>query len=161
LRSKGKYHPDRTVDLQKIRRWFQHYVAVRFPGARVRCLPRTDKTKLSKALEDEGLMAAWPACWTWEMTIDVAVTFICGSSTNLLLANVMERDIRIRDIGEMVAYCIVARPALGFLVSTFGLSASVSRLLWKNDRLDVLRYGDKGLHILKWDRESQQATPLV
>ena len=95
------------------------------------------------------------------MTIDVALTFICGSSKSLVLANVIDRNIRIDDIGEMVAYCTVVRPRLGFLVSTCGLSGSLSHLLRKNGRWDILRYGNNDLHILKWDRESHQAASLV
>jgi len=66
----------------------------------------------------------------------------------------LNRDIKkfgLRDIGEMLCYCRIAKPKLAIMASLKGLSPAVDRMINHSKNEQLISYEEKKILIFRWD----------
>ena len=81
-------------------------------------------------------------------------------SIDLVLVNREIKSIGLREIGEMLCYCRVAKPLLALIFSIQGLASQIDRLINHNKRHDIIIYDNRKLKILRWDLPSNDIDKL-
>lgn len=85
---------------------------------------------------------------------------ITDGSVHLVFLNRELRSFSLKDIGEMLCYCRIAKPVLALMASTIGLASQIDKLINHNKRHDIIAYYDKTVKIFRWDTVTNKIDKL-
>jgi hypothetical protein len=118
------------------------------------------KNRLSQLSGAAGLLllTGVPGDWqSWDIRADVLGIVSSKLSTRLAIVECKNRTITLAHLSQLLGYCRVAQPEYAFILSPFGASSMLKRLLQTYGRKDVLEYQHKkgkvprSLVIARWD----------
>ena len=67
----------------------------------------------------------------------------------------------IREIGEMLCFCQLAKPRLAMMSSLKGLSPQVNKMINHEKKYDILSYGSNKIKIFRWDEDTNSPDKLT
>ena len=70
------------------------------------------------------------------------------SSKKVLMAEVKATELSLKDLGQLMGYCLVANPEYAILISSKKPSLNLMKLI--KIKRDILNYGDKMIKIGLW-----------
>lgn len=135
--------------------WLKSYLLTRHPGYRV-SVHNTSRQRLEALIRDEGLQKAFPQYASYEFMVDITGILKRGKVVKLAFVECKLKDITLSDIGQLLAYSIVAQPAYAFILSPADLSSGLSQLLKVHQRYEVLDYGAGRIKVARWDAQRQE-----
>ncbi len=149
--------------LKPCRDWLRSFLAQKHHRASIKILPNTDHQQLRRALNGCGLTSFFPESSAWEVKVDVVAVILRGSAAKLVFTELKAKSITLRDVGQLLGYCRVCRPAGAFILSPEGPSSDLHRLLITYGRTDILRFGDEYIRVGAWDgaRKSPDWSSLI
>jgi hypothetical protein len=95
---------------------------------------------LGSIIDEAGIESRYPEFDTYDFRVDVVAVYGSVNSPRLALVEVKLKAITLKDIGQLLGYCIVSKPELGLLLSPEGPNSYLSKLLNVYGRTDVLIY---------------------
>jgi hypothetical protein len=138
--------------------WLQGALKARFPRSKVK-IADTSRVTLSRYLEQEGLEDLFPDYQTFEINVDVT-GIVKNKKPRLTFVECKLTTLTLRDIGQLLGYSQVAKPAYSILISPVGISAALNLLLNVHRRYDVLEYaGGQRLKVGIWDPVRKTVDP--
>lgn len=137
--------------LEPCRAWFARFLRESCRGATVTILGDTDRKQLRYALTDSELAGQFAESSAWEVKVDVAAVMQAKSKLALGFVELKAKPISLVDLGQLLGYCRVCRPAIAFLLSPDGPSADLYRLLTTYGRTDILAFEHSEIRVGTWD----------
>jgi hypothetical protein len=67
----------------------------------------------------------------------------------------------IREIGEMLCFCQLAKPRLAMMSSLKGLSPQVNKMINHEKKYDILSYDSDKIKIFRWDEDANSPDELT
>ena len=67
----------------------------------------------------------------------------------------------IREIGEMLCFCQLAKPRLAMMSSLKGLSPQVNKMINHEKKYDILSYDSDKIKIFRWDEDTNSPDELT
>lgn len=134
--------------------WLKTFLEGRFPKTQVDTYD-THSISLGRFVYNQGLGAHFPLYATFDIKVDITGIIRpvqAGSPVRLAFVECKIGPIILRDIGQILGYSRVARPAYALIVSPAGLSQPLGLLLGVHRRYDVLEY-DRNVRVkvAVWD----------
>jgi len=112
----------------------------------------SSSTKLSRIIEDNNLAEFYPDYQSFDISVDVVGAVMKSVRPDLVFVECKLQAITLRDLGQLLGYCRVAKPAKALLISPAYISQGMHYLLKAYDRTEVLEYGDnQSILIARWD----------
>jgi hypothetical protein len=145
-----------AVLLEPCRTWLGRFLGEKYPKSNVMVLPKTERLQLRHVLVDAGLDSEFPESSAWEVRVDVVGVISRRGLRNLAFVELKATPISLVNIGQLLGYCRVCRPAGAFLLSPAGLSTDLARLLTDYGRTDILTFGRSVIHVGRWDAIRRQ-----
>jgi hypothetical protein len=133
--------------------WLIQHLKASHPKARVTAYD-THLTDLSGFLRKQKLHQVFKDYDAYEIQVDVTGIVETREAARLAFVECKVGPITLRDVGQLLGYSLVARPAWSYLLSPRGLTDRLSLLLITYGRQDILAYG-KGrfIRIAAWNSE--------
>jgi len=137
-------------------RWLEDFLRHRYPRSKISVLDasRQPVYHVLRNLQLTGLPSDWES---WDIRADVLGIVSSKLSTRLAIVECKNRTITLAHLSQLLGYCRVAQPEYAFILSPFGASSMLKRLLQTYGRKDVLEYQQKkgkvprSLVIARWD----------
>ena len=137
-------------------RWLEGFLHQRHPHSNVSVLDasRQPVYRVLRQLPLTGLPGDWQS---WDIRADVLGIVSSKLSTRLAIVECKNRTITLAHLSQLLGYCRVAQPEYAFILSPFGASDLLKRLLLTYGRKDVLVYQHRegriarSLIIARWD----------
>ncbi|MBC8491425.1 MAG: hypothetical protein H8D42_02595 [Candidatus Marinimicrobia bacterium] len=145
-RSEIKLYPVITV-------WLKNYLLSKYKNAEISVFD-THKTNLSKFLQIKSLHRKFSEFDTFEIKTDITAVLTIKERTELVFVEVKSNPITLKDIGQLLGYCRVAKPIEAFLISPEGISTALHNLLIKYGKIDILGFEKNMIKIAKWNIDS-------
>lgn len=140
-------------------KWLKATLKGVYPGHSQQVL-NTSRIKLQTLVEKEGMQKFFPQFPTYEIMVDLTTILQKGDKAKLGFVECKLGPILLKDIGQLMAYAMVARPVFALLISPSGLSEGVRQLLQIHQRYDILQYAPgKIIKIGIWDLEREEVVP--
>ena len=131
--------------------WLRKYMLSKFRNAQV-IVDNTSNKVLSRWLQDNNLHIYFRDYQTYEVEVDVTGVATTRKSAQIILIECKLKEIKLRDVSQLLGYSKVVRPYLSIILSPKGLSRSLHHLLNIFRRYDLLEYGsNKYIIIGRWD----------
>jgi hypothetical protein len=137
------------------RAWLAGFLKEQSPRCDVRVLPSTERRELRRVIDEAGLRSMFPECGAWEVQVDVVGVVQRKRTIALTFVELKAGYVTLTDVGQLLGYCRVCRPAQAFLLSPMGSSADLRRLLVVYGRQDVLEFDRGMIQIGPWDRDTR------
>ncbi len=143
---------------QPVADWLLRTMRTRFKGSYVRTFI-TSNMRLSKLIEVHGWQSMVPFWDAYDIEVDVVGALIAKKHIAFVLVEVKRNKATLRDLGQILGYCQVAKAIGGVLISPLGANSYLTKLVRVYNRLDVLQYSLNGklrnVSIARWipDRE--------
>ena len=67
----------------------------------------------------------------------------------------------IREIGEMLCFCKLAKPKVAMMVSLRGISPQVNKMINHEKKYDILSFGSEKIKIFRWDEKNDEIDKLT
>ncbi len=116
---------------------------------------------LASIIGEAGIESRYPEFDTFDFKVDVVAVYGSANSPRLALVEVKLNAITLKDIGQLLGYCIVSKPELGLLLSPVGPNSYLSKLLNVYGRTDVLSYKtakqERRVTLAKWNINTGKA----
>lgn len=135
--------------------WLKNFLTERQPGYKV-SVHDTSHKRLESLIREQGLQKAFPQHASYEFEVDITGILKRGKLVKLALVECKLKAITLKDIGQMLGYSIVAKPAYAFILSPDQLSTGLSQLLKVHERYGVLDYGAGKIRVARWDAQRQE-----
>jgi hypothetical protein len=120
--------------------WLERFLKDRHRRAEVRTLDASRKS-LSRIINDFSLQEKMPAEWpSWDIQVDIVGFAVEAKRAFLTLVECKAGFLNLRDLSQLLGYCVISKPDHAFLLSPTGAAPSLQSLLLTFNRLDVLRY---------------------
>jgi hypothetical protein len=134
-----------------VRAWFQDLLARRFRNHTVRAYD-TSHTRASSLIVQQGVQAAFPQAAAWDIQADITALII-GRESRIAFVECKKGRITLKDVGQLLGYSRVARPAASVLLSVEPPSDPLRTLLVTYGRYDILEYDENKsrIKIVQWD----------
>lgn len=102
----------------------------------------TSRQSLSVFIERKGLNKFFHSdLWrTYDIKVDITSFILYDNSVYLAFVECKVHALTLRDLSQILGYSRVALPILSILMSPAGISDSLTSLLKKYDRIDILEY---------------------
>jgi hypothetical protein len=142
--------------LAPCRAWLGDFLALRSRGRKVNILPDTEQRPLRNVLTAAGLSGRFDECGAWEARVDVVGVIASDRRADLAFVELKWQAITLRDVGQLLGYCRVCRPAHAFLLSPRGVSGELRRLLTVYGRLDVLQFENRSIYVGSWNESRSE-----
>jgi len=153
--SEKEMYPDITA-------WLTTFLMGRFSSEKV-IVRDGSRTPLKRILQDENLNPINKPEWlTFDILVDICGFIIQKDKIEFAFIECKNKPISLLDVSQLLGYSKVALPIFSCILSPFGMSADVARLLVTYNRQDILEYRqDKGkqaqsIFIATWLKEQQQ-----
>lgn len=142
--------------------WLVSFLAERFSSEKI-MVRDGSRTPLKRILQDENLNPTNKPEWlTFDILVDICGFIIQDNKIEFAFLECKNKPISLLDVSQLLGYSKVALPIFSCILSPFGMSADVARLLVTYNRQDILEYRhDKGkqaqsIFIATWSKEQQQ-----
>ncbi len=140
----------------EVLRWLEDFLHHRHPRAKISVLDASRQPihRVLRKLELSGLPGDWQS---WDIRADVLGIVSSKVSTRLAIVECKNSGITLAHLSQLLGYCRVAQPEYAFILSPFGASNMLKRLLLTYGRKDVLEYRQRegkvarSLVIARWD----------
>lgn len=131
--------------------WFQDTLARRFRKCQVRAFD-TSRTRLSTFLTQRALLGQFPESGVWDIQADITA-IITGARNHVAFIECKLGAVTLRDVGQLLGYCRVARPVAAILLSICPPAPTLRTLLVIHGRYDILEYDEDHHRMLlaRWD----------
>lgn len=136
------------------RTWLAQFLRRQYPRSTCSVLVDTERRGLRRALDEAGLIAYFPEASAWEVQVDVVGVVQRKRTVELTFVELKRSAIKLVDVGQLLGYCRVCRPAQAFLLSPRGPSGSLHRLLTAYGRTDLLLFEGHSIQVGAWDSQS-------
>ena len=150
-------------DLYKpIANWLHEFLKGKFPNREIKTVD-SSQVYLSDLIYDLGLTKYFPQYRAYEIKVDVTGFAISEDSVNLALVECKLGKIGLREVSQLLGYCIIAKPDYAFIISPAGISSAMSYILRTLRNYDILRYHEnKMIRVCKWDtRKNDIVRPTI
>ena len=135
----------------EVAKWLAQYLQGRRPKANVTAHD-THSADLSAFLLRQGLHKHFADYSAFEIQVDVTGVVETPKTVELAFVECKIAPITLGDVGQLLGYSLVARPALSFLISPRGISDRLRTLLVTFGRQDILTYAPgRALRLAPWD----------
>ncbi|MDX2075711.1 MAG: hypothetical protein SFZ02_04730 [bacterium] len=141
--------------------WLQLFLKQRFSSQKV-IVKDGSRTPLKRILQDENLNPQNKPEWlTFDILVDICGFIIHDNAIEFAFVECKNKAINLLDVSQLLGYSKVALPIFSCIVSPFGMSSDVARLLVTYNRQDILEYRhDKGkqaqsIFVATWSQERQ------
>jgi len=138
-----------------ISEWLQGFLKGRYRRHKI-IVEDTHRRKLSEFIFSKNIHRYFPNYSLFDIKVDITGVILGEDSAQLVFIECKIKPIRLLDVGQLLGYSLVAKPAYSFLISPGGLSAPLFSLLKNYGRYDILEYATSGpskkkLIICTWD----------
>jgi len=79
----------------------------------------------------------------------------------LVFLNREDKSIGVREIGEMLCFCRLAKPIVAIMVSTKGLSSEVDKMINHQKKHKILSFDKQKIKIFRWDEMKSDIDKLT
>ncbi|HEV2380633.1 MAG TPA: hypothetical protein VG206_12665 [Terriglobia bacterium] len=135
----------------EVANWLARYLSGQRPRAKVSAHD-THSADLSAFLLRQGLHRHFPDYSAFEIQVDVTGVVEAQEHIELAFVECKVGPITLGDVGQLLGYSLVARPALSFLISPRGISDRLRVLLVTLGRQDILTYAPgRAIRLAPWD----------
>lgn len=120
----------------------ENYIDVIIPGSNLNILSHEELSKVPNV----GLMEFKP---------DVLgiLTHKATKKTELIFLNRETKKFSLKELGEMLCYCRIAKPTLALMASLQGLSPAVDRMINHLKKRGVISFNGNNIVIFRWDEK--------
>lgn len=133
--------------------WLARFLKDRYRGSRVHVYD-THATNLNSFIEDRDLHNDFPEFRAYDIKVDLTGVVASRSRTDLAFVECKLRPIRLLDVGQLLGYARIVRPAIALLISPGGISPALETLIRTFGRHDLLDYDhDKRIRLATWDSD--------
>lgn len=146
-----------------IEKWLASYLSDRYKGYSISTTHKTSRQYLDVFLKEVGISHS--DAIGLAIKVDIVGVLRRGNVIKLALIEVKDKQLTLKDLGQLWGYAQLIDPVESFLISSVGLG-SLDYLLKVRNREDLLRYGmkkEKMMKVCKWDskRKSVDYKTLV
>ena len=125
--------------------WFEKWLRAKNKGCEI-VVADTHNIRLSKFISEIGGKDKFSLSDTFDIQVDITGVIKRKEIWELALIEVKVRSLTLKNVGQLLGYCIVSCPMYAFLISPQGPNRSLSRLITTYGRRDILEY-HKGRYI--------------
>lgn len=136
----------------EIKEWLHNYLTDKYSGYAVTTTYETSRRNLDVVLKSKGVQCGDAV--GLQIKVDVVGILKRGDSFKLVFVEVKDKELTLKDLGQLWGYTQLIDPIESFLVSSKGLGR-LSHLFNVLKREDLLRYGtktNKFMQVVKWDK---------
>lgn len=136
---------------EPVRHWLETSIKHRFRQCDVRAY-NTSRIKVSSLIANLGLQSAFPESGVWDIQADITA-LVTGKKNHIAFVECKMGNITLRDVGQLLGYCRVARPVAALLLSPKPVTDNLRNLLVVYGRYDILEYDrdENRIMIVQWD----------
>jgi hypothetical protein len=153
--SEKEMYPDIMV-------WLNSFLQQRFPSQQI-IVKDGSRKPIKRILQDENLNPTNKPEWlTFDILVDICGFIIHNNRIEFAFIECKNKPISLLDVSQLLGYSKVALPIFSCILSPFGMSADVIKLLVSYNRQDILEYDypkgaqTKSVFIATWIQEHQQ-----
>ena len=136
----------------EIKEWLQNYLTDKYKGYNVETTFETSRRNLDVVLKSKGYQCK--EAIGLQIKIDIVGILKRGNDFKLVFVEVKDKDLTLKDLGQLWGYTQLINPIESFLISSKGLGR-LSHLFNVLRREDLLKFGTKThkfMQIAKWDK---------
>jgi hypothetical protein len=142
-----------------ISKWLHGFLSGRYRRFKV-LVEDTHRKNLSDFIFSKNLHGLFPSYTVFDIKVDITGVILGRDSARLVFVECKIKPIRLLDVGQLLGYSLVAKPAYSFLISPEGFSNPLISLLKNYGRYDILEYTFNGrsrkkLILAAWDQEKR------
>lgn len=134
-----------------IERWLRTYLKGKYFGYLVRTTHTSSRLNLEIILRNFGVDPSLAIGLS--IKVDIVGIITLNGQHKLVFVEVKNKELTLKDLGQLWGYSQLMDPAESFLISSKGIGG-LSKLLNVLRRTDILKYGISGskyMQIAKWD----------
>jgi len=134
-----------------IEKWLSSYLKDKYKGYTITTTHKTSRQFLDVFLNQLGINIS--DAIGLSIKVDIVGVLQRGKSIKLVLIEVKDKQLTLKDLGQLWGYSQLIDPVESFLISSVGLG-SLDYLLKVRNREDLLRYGkkkEKMMKVCQWD----------
>jgi len=136
----------------EIKEWLQNYLNDKYRSYTIETTYETSRRNLDVVLRSKGIECK--EAIGLNIKVDVVGILRRGNDFKLVFVEVKDKELTLKDLGQLWGYTQLLNPIESFLVSSKGLGR-LSHLFNVLRREDLLKYGiksNKFMQIAKWDK---------
>ena len=136
----------------EIKEWLQNYLTDKYKGYTVETTFETSRRNLDVVLKSKGIVCK--EAIGLKIKVDIVGILKRGKEFKLVFVEVKDKDLTLKDLGQLWGYTQLINPTESFLISSKGLGR-LSHLFNVLRREDLLKFGTKTskfMQIAKWDK---------
>ena len=136
----------------EIKGWLQNYLNGKYRGHTIETTYETSRRNLDVVLKSKGIECK--EAIGLNIKVDIVGILRRGNNFKLVFVEVKDKELTLKDLGQLWGYTQLLNPIESFLISSKGLGR-LSYLFNVLRREDLLRYGTKSnkfMQIAKWDK---------
>ena len=136
-----------------IKRWLYDYLADSYRGYSVETTAETSRKRLDAVLGDRRIKCK--EAIGLQIKVDIVGILKRGEDTKLVFVEVKDKELTLKDLGQLWGYTQLIDPVESFLISSKGLGM-LSYTFNVLKREDLLKFGkskNKFMQIAKWEKE--------
>lgn len=142
--------------------WLDTFLRQRFSSEHI-IVKDGSRKSIKRILQDENLNPINKPEWlTFDILVDVCGFIIHHNRIEFAFIECKNKPISLLDVSQLLGYSKVALPIFSCIISPFGMSADVAKLMVTYNRQDILEYDypkgaqAKSVFIATWIQEHQQ-----
>ncbi len=136
-----------------ISEWLNKYLSTKYKNVNI-AVYDSHSINLSRLLQTKSIHTYFPEFDTFEIKVDITAIITVKTKTDLVFIEVKSNPITLKDVGQLLGYCRVAKPIEAFLISPKNMSTALFNLLIKYGKTDILEFDRNVIKIVKWNNES-------
>jgi len=136
----------------EIKEWLQNYLNGKYRGYTIETTYETSRRNLDVVLKSKGIECK--EAIGLNIKVDIVGILRRGNEFKLVFVEVKDKELTLKDLGQLWGYTQLLNPIESFLISSKGLGR-LSHLFNVLRREDLLKYGiksNKFMQIAKWDK---------
>lgn len=136
-------------------KWFEDILRSKYKKYEIEVYD-THKEKLSKFLQRKGYHKYFSLFDTFEIQVDITAILRRKEEVGLAFIEVKSGYYNLKDVGQLLGYCHVAKPIIAIIISPYGPSKALKRLIQTYGRNEVLKYEEnKYIKMVEWNERTQ------
>lgn len=140
----------------KIKAWLENYLKSLHANSTI-IVEDTHNIKLSSFLENIGKYKYFPGYEAYDIKVDITGLIVQNNKVELVFVECKTKPVKLLDVGQLLGYCLVARPKYAYLISPRGFSSPLKKLISVYGRLEVLKYDEnRYIKLAKWDNKRNE-----